>query len=141
MHLPDINLWLALTFEAHAHHARAAAWFETLSPRSCAFCRFTQQGFLRLATNPKFLPGEAVSMVEAWNLYDALQRDERVFFAQEPVGLEASWRRHTQKRGQSHRTWSDAYLVAFAESCGLINVSFDKGFRDYAVAKVVILSA
>jgi hypothetical protein len=56
IYLADVNLWLALAFESHVHHASAAAWFRGLaSTDSCAFCRMTQQGFLRLSTNPKAL--------------------------------------------------------------------------------------
>jgi predicted nucleic acid-binding protein len=53
MFLPDINVWLALAFESHVHHEVAKGWLEGLSSEGCAFCRTTQQGFLRLATNPK----------------------------------------------------------------------------------------
>jgi hypothetical protein len=28
---PDINVWVALTYEGHAHHRTAAMWFETLA--------------------------------------------------------------------------------------------------------------
>ena len=139
MHLPDINVWLALAFEAHEHHSRAAEWFDTLAPRSCAFCRFTQQGFLRLATNPAVLEDDAVTMADAWTCYDTLLSDSRIFFVSEPVGLEQNWRRHTRKRTYSHRVWSDAYLVAFAEAAGLTNVSFDRGFRDYGGIHPLIL--
>jgi hypothetical protein len=27
---PDINVWVALTYEGHVHHAAAAAWFAEL---------------------------------------------------------------------------------------------------------------
>jgi uncharacterized protein len=139
MHLPDINVWLALAFEVHAHYRSAAEWFDTLEPRSCAFCRFTQQGFLRLATNPVVLKDDAVTMVEAWKCYDALLSDDRIVFLQEPSGLEQNWRRHTRKRKYSHRVWSDAYLVSFAESAGLTNVTFDRGFRDYDDVRPLVL--
>ena len=48
---PDINVWVALTYEGHAHHSNAANWFATLSPDATfAFCRFTQLGLWRLLT-------------------------------------------------------------------------------------------
>ena len=84
MWLPDINVWLALTFEAHYHHVIAKAWFEMKPAQECAFCRLTQQGFLRIATNPSVFKDEAVTMTQAWGLYDKLQGDERVHFLQEP---------------------------------------------------------
>jgi predicted nucleic acid-binding protein len=52
MFLPDVNVWLALTFDSHIHHPAAKAWFDALSNDAIAyFCRLTQQGYLRLATN------------------------------------------------------------------------------------------
>jgi len=45
--LPDVNVWLALVFNAHAHHPSALAWFNSLSGETCHFCRLTQLGFLR----------------------------------------------------------------------------------------------
>ena len=52
MHLPDINVRLALTFKVHGHHRIAKEWFAVTEPDICAFCLLTQQGFLRLAKNP-----------------------------------------------------------------------------------------
>jgi predicted nucleic acid-binding protein len=46
MFLPDINVWLALAFDRHSHHAAAIAWYGN-SNEPCSFCRWTQQGFLR----------------------------------------------------------------------------------------------
>jgi predicted nucleic acid-binding protein len=48
---PDINVWVALTYEGHVHHTTAATWFTELPPDvTLAFCRFTQLGLLRLLT-------------------------------------------------------------------------------------------
>lgn len=52
MFLPDVNVWLALTFDSHHHHPDAKKWFDALPGQICFFCRMTQQGFLRLSTNP-----------------------------------------------------------------------------------------
>jgi len=139
MLLPDINVWLALAFEAHVHHVPARDWFETVDPRTCAFCRFTQQGFLRLATNPSVFGKEAVNMQDAWGLYDQLISDERVLFLAEPGGLETSWRKHTRDRKYSHKLWSDAYLASFAELGAGRNVTFDRGFRSFKGINAIIL--
>ena len=46
MHLPDVNVWLALTFDSHFHHPVAKTWFDGLpSDFVCFFCRLTQSGF------------------------------------------------------------------------------------------------
>lgn len=140
MHLPDINIWLALSFEVHAHHRVAKAWFEGARPGSCAFCRLTQQGFLRLATNPAVFKDEAVTMDVAWACYDRLVEDERVYFIREPEGLEDAWRECTRNRGYSHKIWSDAYLSAFAQAAKLEIATFDRGFREYKATRVTIVS-
>src|SRR5271157_3342207 len=101
MFLADINLWLALAFRSHIHHESGKNWFEGLSNDSCAFCRLTQQGFLRLATNPKAFGAEAVSMSDAWRMFDEFLGDPRVSFADEPANIEPRWRGYTQRRAFS----------------------------------------
>ena len=139
MHLPDINVWLALAFEVHFHHGTAKTWFEGTEPDSCAFCRLIQQGFLRLATNPAVFKDEAVTMDVAWSCYDKLLEDERVYFMREPEGLEMAWRVSTRNLGYSHRVWNDTYLVAFAQTANLDIITFDQGFREYNTIRSTIL--
>jgi len=138
--LPDINVWLALTFSAHSHHAQAKAWFETTPSSSCAFCRMTQQGFLRLCSNPAIFKSDALNLRQAWKAYDALQGDHRVYFELEPVGIEDAWRRLTNLQAHSPKKWNDAYLAAFSEKAELRLVSFDRGFKDFKDLRLKILS-
>ena len=140
MYLPDVNVWLALAFESHVHHQAAKGWFETAGEEGCAFCRLTQQGFLRLATNPKAFGAEAVSMSDAWRLYDAFADDPRVTFAEEPANVETLWRGHTQGRSFSPKVWNDAFLAAFAQAAGYVLVSFDKALRQYKGINAVVLT-
>ena len=96
MLLPDINVWLALTFDSHAHHPVAKPWFDGLSNEGCFFCRMTQQGFLRLASNSRVFGQHAATLAEAWRMYDLFLSDPRVSFADEPANLEDHWRNFTQ---------------------------------------------
>jgi len=49
---PDINVWIALTWEGHVHHAIARRWFGTVDGGArLFFCRFTQLGLLRLLSS------------------------------------------------------------------------------------------
>ena len=139
MHLPDVNVWLALTFESHVHHRVAAQWFNRGAEQGCAFCRVTQQGFLRLATNPSAFGTEAVSCVAAWDLYDRFLADPRISFQPEPAASEELWRRFSSRRSYSPKVWVDAYLAAFAQAAGLELVSFDAGMRQYPGLRPVIL--
>ncbi len=124
MHLPDVNVLLALAFEAHVHHPVAAAWFADVE--GCVVCRMTQSAFLRLATNPALFGEEALSHSDAWACYDALMEDERLSFALEPLGFEHMWRRFTMVDSYSPKVWNDRYLAAFAVTADLTLATFDQ---------------
>src|SRR4051812_27043208 len=102
MFLPDINFWLALIFNTHVHHPAAKSWLDGLSRETCYFCRHAQQGFLRLANNPRVFQADAVSMADAWRLYDTALTDARIAFVEEPP-LEAAGD-NTRKVPGSRRT-------------------------------------
>ena len=140
MLLPDVNVWPALTFDSHAHHPTAKSWFDALSSQPCLFCRTTQQGFLRLATNGTVFGTNALSLGEAWEKYDILQSDPYVSYIDEPAGVEPLWRDHTKKRSFSPKVWNDAYLAAFAQAANLEVVTFDRGFAQYQNLRCAILS-
>jgi uncharacterized protein len=127
--LPDINVWVALASDRHVHHDRAKAWFEGVEANSAAFCRVTQMGFLRLITNPHVMGEDVVKQKQAWEIYAALSRDSRIYFAEESAGLEDEWRRISHTASGSSGTWTDTYLAAFASIRGIKVVSFDNGFK------------
>jgi toxin-antitoxin system PIN domain toxin len=140
MLLPDINVWLALVFDAHVHHQSALEWMSSIKDEMACFCRLTQQGFLRLSNNPKVFPNDAVSTDDAWQLYDTTLSDPRVTFVDEPLALEAAWRPLTVGRQFSPKLWNDAYLLAFAEAGGYEIVTFDHGFTRYQGVRCTILA-
>lgn len=141
MYLPDINVWVALAFTAHAHHGAARAWFGGLpDDGQCRFCRYTQSGFMRIANNPAAIPSVAVTQDQAWQLYDHFLLHPRVVFANEPEGIEPLWRALTKNRTHSPKAWNDAYLAAFAQAAGLEVVTFDKGFSQYSDVSTTILT-
>jgi len=88
MHLLDVNVWLALAFDSHVQHVRAAAWFLAAQTDSCCFCRLTQSSFLRLASTPQVMMDRALTLHQAWRAYDDLYNDPRVAYAEEPEGIE-----------------------------------------------------
>jgi hypothetical protein len=129
--LVDANVWLALAFSDHVHHDVAVAWFERLGEREAAFCRITEMALLRHLTNERLMGKFILSQKAAWESYDSLCADERVVFADEPPGLEDSWRRLTRSRQPRHRLWTDAYLAAFAFSAHLPLSTLDRGFKQF----------
>ena len=60
--LPDINVWLALSYDKHSHHPTANAWYAGLErlPRFC-FCRQTQLGLFRLLSTSLVMEGSTGS--------------------------------------------------------------------------------
>ena len=127
---PDINVWVALTYEGHAHHTKAVDWFQRVDrDSSLVFCRFTQLGLLRLLTAGAVMGDEAMSQPEAWTAYDRWQQDERVDFMDEPPGLEQRFRTLTRLRAPATKAWADAYLAAFAATGQLTLVTFDRALR------------
>ena len=127
---PDINVWLALSYERHVHCPVARKWFEDLGAdaRLC-FCRFTQIGLLRLLTTEALMGAEVLSQVEAWRVYDRWLADERILFMDEPALMEMSFRALSQQKSSSPKDWADAYLAAFAAIAGVRLVTFDQAFR------------
>ena len=85
---PDINVWLAILLNKHAHRELAKAWWDLEECETIAFVRLTQIGVLRLLTTAAVMNGQPLGMSEAWEAYDKLFFDERVVFLDEPHGLE-----------------------------------------------------
>ena len=95
---PDINVWVALTYEGHVHHTAAAAWFVELPPDvTLAFCRFTQRGLLRLLTTAAVMGDEVMTQPQAWAAYDRWLQDPRVMFVDEPPEIEPHFRALTRR--------------------------------------------
>lgn len=128
---PDINVWVALTYDRHAHHLSALKWFENLPPMArLFFSRLTQLGLLRLLSAAVVMgPDQAKSQQEAWKAYDQWLQDERIEFLDEPAGLEALFRALTRSPHASPKDWADSYLLAFASAGDLRLVTFDQALR------------
>jgi uncharacterized protein len=136
---PDINVWVALTYEGHAHHRTAAAWFATLKPDvSLVFCRLTQLGLLRLLTTEAVMGDEVMTQPQAWDAYDLWQHDSRVELLDEPAGIDAHFRALTRLRQPATKDWADSYLAAFATVGQLTLVTFDRGLRAKAKSAIVL---
>jgi toxin-antitoxin system PIN domain toxin len=107
---PDINVWVALTYEGHIHSAAALDWFRTLNhDQSLVFCRFTQLGLLRLLTAAAVMGDEVMTQPEAWATYDQWLQ-ERVELMGEPTGLEPRFRTLTRRSNPATKDWADSIL-------------------------------
>jgi toxin-antitoxin system PIN domain toxin len=138
---PDVNVWIALTYDRHAHHLAARNWLQALDRDArLFFCRFTQIGFLRLLTNEAVMGHDEVrGQAEAWGVYDRWIEDPRVLFVDEPRGMEPSFRSMSQLQRPAPKDWADSYLAAFAMVSEMTLVTFDQGFRT-RIRDLIVLS-
>ena len=137
--LTDANVWLALAFSDHQHHAPAKHWFDTQSELTCAFCRITQMALLRHLTNSTIMGRFVQTQAQAWRTYEKLVGDPRVIFLVEPPGVESAFRNLSSADSPSTGLWTDAYLAAFAIASQSQLVTFDSGFRRFQAADLLLL--
>ncbi len=137
---PDVNVWLALTYERHVHHSAAKDWLEGVdtAARLC-FCRFTQISFLRLL-NTSVVMGEdgVLSQAQAWDAYDRWIEDGAAILLEEPAAIEPSFRAFSRQTRLAPKDWADSYLAAFASVLSLRLVSFDQGFRQRVKESIIL---
>ncbi|MGH9447510.1 MAG: TA system VapC family ribonuclease toxin [Terriglobia bacterium] len=128
---PDVNVWLALSYERHVHHGAAKRWFEPLDDGArLFFCRITQLGLLRLLTTEAVMGSdEVMSQGAAWQAYDRWLQDGRVSFLPEPPELEEAFRAMSRLRRPAPKDWADSYLAAFALVSDLTLVTFDQALH------------
>ncbi len=139
IYLPDINFWINLAFDARTDHVAARTWLENEPDRHCVFCRYTQRGFLRLATTKAAVEHQLCTMNEAWLVYGRFFNDGRIGYSQEPEDLEIPWRGYSGGTLSSPNVWNDAYLAAFANALDIEVVSFDAGFAKFPRLKLTLL--
>jgi predicted nucleic acid-binding protein len=78
--LPDLNVWLALSWANHMHSDAAWAWFSRQEDNRFFFCRFTQLGLLRL------LATSAVMGKDVRTIGEGVRPVARGFASRNPAG-------------------------------------------------------
>ena len=65
IYLLDANLLLALCDPMHAHHNVAHRWFGATGRQAWATCSLTENGFVRIASHPKYpnRPGDVATVL------------------------------------------------------------------------------
>ena len=143
MPLADSNVWLALALSKHEFHSAARNWLAVRERHEAFFCRSTQQSFLRLLTTRAVLAPYHIPPLNnkvAWSVYEGLRADERIAWAEEPSGLEVTWKKFTEGSKASPKVWMDAYLAAFAMAGGYQLVTTDKAFKQFKGIDLLVLS-
>jgi toxin-antitoxin system PIN domain toxin len=136
---PDVNVWVALNFEKHEHHAKAKRWYEAVPPdASIVFCRQTQLGLFRILTTAAVMGQEVLPQSQCWLIYDQWISTGQMAWADEPSTLEVELRALTGGSTSSPKAWMDAYLAAFTEAAGLALVTFDRALAGKVKGAVLL---
>jgi toxin-antitoxin system PIN domain toxin len=75
IYLLDVNLLLALSDPMHAHHDIAHHWFEATGRQAWATCPLTENGFVRIASHPKYpnRPGDVATVLSILREFCAVE--------------------------------------------------------------------
>ena len=128
--LLDVNVLLALFDAEHVHHAKALAWWSEHRSDGWASCPLTQNGFVRIMSNPGY--ARPLAFAEAMVLLRAqVMQPGHVFWPDDISLADEVYFDHERMRGPNQIT--DAYLLALAVKNGGRLVTFDRAFPVAAV--------
>lgn len=121
--LLDVNVLIALLDSAHVHHAHTRAWLEANIEQGWASCPLTQNGCVRILSQPGY-PGSQPPSAIAARLAEAVESPWHAFWPDELSLLERGcldWR-HVL----GSRQLTDVYLLALAVRQGGRLVTLDR---------------
>ena len=129
--LLDVNVLVALFDPDHVHHELAHDWFAGHGRHAWATCPITENGFLRVLTNPAYgaTVGRVSDLAERFSRFRA--SEGHVFWEDSLSLLDAGTFDWTA--GIGHRQLTDIYLLALARARGGRLVTFDRSIPLRAV--------
>ncbi len=129
--LLDVNVLVALFDPVHAHHEAAHEWFGQNRKRGWATCPLTENGTVRVLSNPAY-PGRRTTVRDAIRrLDDFLESGDHTFWPDSVSLCDENLIRPDHLLG--HRQLTDVYLLALAVTNGGWLVTFDRNFPLAAV--------
>ncbi|MDP2834782.1 MAG: VapC toxin family PIN domain ribonuclease [Pseudomonadota bacterium] len=121
--LLDVNVLIALLDAGHVHHALAMSWLEGEISYGWASCPITQNGCIRILSQPSY-PGPIPAAQVANRLAEAAADASHAFWSDEISLLEPGLIDWAHVLG--HRQVTDAYLLGLAVRCGGRFATFDR---------------
>lgn len=112
-YLLDVNLLVALFDRQHINHEAAHDWFARRGIDSWATCPITENGFLRVISNPAYLTVMATPMEAADHLAKFCSSIGHTFWPDE-ISLIGVLSDTVKKRFLGHGQITDFYLAALA---------------------------
>jgi uncharacterized protein len=128
--LLDVNILTALLWPAHEHHDAAHRWFQARRGAPWATTALSQLGFVRIISNPAF-SRDALSPVDAVALLSENLAHPAHEFWPETLQVPAAVQ-SVASTLRGHQQFTDAYLLALANSRKGLLATFDRGVRTLA---------
>jgi toxin-antitoxin system PIN domain toxin len=131
-YLLDVNVLVALFDVTHLHHAPAHRWFAAVGQASWSTCPITENGFVRVVSNPayttvKTTPGEATERLRIF-----CSQPGHVFWP-DVVSL-TDVKSFDTFRLRGHQQITDLYLAGLAQHYGGQLATFDTNVPSAALA-------
>jgi len=130
--LLDVNVLIALFDADHTLHEAASRWFDANARDGWASCPLTQNGFIRIMSQPGY-PNSLPVDVVAQRLREAASHARHEFWADEVSLLDRAAVDTTRIHGP--RQLTDVYLLSLAVSRGGRLVTFDRSLPLAAALK------
>jgi toxin-antitoxin system PIN domain toxin len=130
--LLDVNVLIALFDADHTLHEPALQWFEENAGKGWASCPITQNGFIRVISQPGY-PNSLPVDVVAQRLREAASHAQHEFWPDQVSLLDKGAVDTTRIHGP--RQLTDVYLLSLAVSRGGRLVTFDRSLPLAAVLK------
>ncbi|WP_438748097.1 TA system VapC family ribonuclease toxin [Pararhizobium sp. O133] len=128
--LLDVNVLIALADSGHSHHLVASNWFEKFGQTDWATCPLTENGMIRILSNPRYgnpTPNAAM----ATELLHLLRLSGKHSFWHDDISLANSKIFVRDKLTSKHTT--DTYLLGLAKAHGGQLATFDRRLSARAV--------
>lgn len=123
--LLDVNVLIALVRPKHEKHDRVMQWFRSSGRNHWATCPFTEAGFVRVVSNPKFT-AQSVDVEEALQLLTELTAlPGRQFWPIDITFAEAT--KPFEGRFFGHQQVTDLYLLSLAIRHKAVLATTDRG--------------
>ena len=128
--MADINILIALFDPKHVHHDPAQRWFATAVTDGWATCPLTENGFLRIVSNPHYghLHLSIAEVAAGLRALIGTYPDSHQFWTDDISLCDTAMFDLTAVRG--YRQLTDLYLLGLCQRHGATFVTFDGGIRD-----------
>jgi len=129
--LPDLNVWLALSFDGHAHHAEATSYWSHGRSDLVALCGVTLIGLPRLLTTSPVMHGKPFPPPIAAKKCRGFLDLPDVRFLPDTGNLFSRVEAWSRESFFSPKLWTDAWIATLALEHGCRVVSFDADFAKF----------